>query len=66
MTSSLLAEWDSFYVITGSSAGGLTGLTFVVIALAADARRVNPRGLASADVHRYSQRLGYRRVEQHA
>jgi hypothetical protein len=45
MTSSLLAEWDNFYVITGSSAGGLTGLTFVVIALAADARRVNPRGL---------------------
>jgi hypothetical protein len=40
-----LADWDNFYVITGSSAGGLTGLTFVVIALAADARRLNPVGL---------------------
>jgi hypothetical protein len=40
-----LADWNNFYVITGSSAGGLTGLTFVVIALAADARRVNPVGL---------------------
>jgi hypothetical protein len=37
----LLEGWDSFYVITGSSAAGLTGLTFVVIALAADARRAN-------------------------
>jgi hypothetical protein len=41
MTTSLLAEWDNFYVITGSSAGGLTGLTFVVIALASDTKRVN-------------------------
>ena len=32
-------------MIAGSSAGGLTGLTFVVIALAADARRVDPIGL---------------------
>jgi hypothetical protein len=40
-----LADWDNFYVITGSSAGGLTGLTFVVIALAAEARRVNAAGL---------------------
>ncbi len=45
MTASLLAEWDNFYVITGSSAGGLTGLTFVVIALSADAKRINLRGL---------------------
>jgi hypothetical protein len=45
MTTSLLAEWDNFYVITGSSAGGLTGLTFVVIALAADSKRVNARAL---------------------
>jgi hypothetical protein len=45
MTSSLLAEWDNFYVITGSSAGGLTGLTFVVIALASDSKRVNFRAL---------------------
>jgi hypothetical protein len=45
MTPSLLADWDNFYVITGSSAGGLTGLTFVVIALAADTKQVNPRAL---------------------
>jgi hypothetical protein len=41
----LLEGWDSFYVITGSSAAGLTGLTFVVIALAADARRANMQGV---------------------
>jgi divalent metal cation (Fe/Co/Zn/Cd) transporter len=34
----LLAEWESFYVIVGSSAGGLTGLMFVVITLAADSK----------------------------
>jgi hypothetical protein len=45
MTTSLLAEWDNFYVITGSSAAGLTGLTFVVIALSADAKRVSMDGL---------------------
>jgi hypothetical protein len=45
MTTSLLAEWDNFYVITGSSAAGLTGLTFVVIALSAEAKRVNETGL---------------------
>jgi hypothetical protein len=40
-----LAGWDNFYVIVGSSAGGLTGLTFVVIALIRDARRVRELGL---------------------
>jgi F0F1-type ATP synthase assembly protein I len=30
------SEWESFYVIIGSSAAGLTGLQFVVIALMAD------------------------------
>jgi len=44
MTASLPAERDNFYVITGSSAAGLTGLTFVVIALSADAKRANMRG----------------------
>ncbi len=34
----MLAHWESFYVIVGSSAGGLTGLMFVVITLIADAR----------------------------
>jgi hypothetical protein len=45
MTASLLAEWDNFYVITGSAAAGLAGLTFVVIALSADSKRANMRGL---------------------
>ncbi len=31
------AAWDNFYVIVGSSGAALTGLQFVVIALAADA-----------------------------
>jgi uncharacterized membrane protein len=34
-------SWESFYVIVGSSAGALTGLQFVVMALIADTRR-NP------------------------
>ena len=33
-----LAEWESFYVIVGSSAAALTGLMFVVIALNSEAR----------------------------
>lgn len=45
MSDSLLAGWDNFYVITGSSAGGLTGLTFVVIALSADAKKASLSGL---------------------
>jgi hypothetical protein len=32
----LLGKWESFYVIVGSSAGALTGLQFVVMALIAD------------------------------
>lgn len=34
---SFLAPWSNFYVIVGSSAGALTGLQFVVIALVANA-----------------------------
>src|SRR2546427_10425278 len=45
MDASPLAGWENFYVIVGSSAGGLTGLTFVVIALIRDAARVQPTGL---------------------
>ncbi len=33
---SALSAWENFYVIIGSSAGALTGLQFVVIALVAD------------------------------
>ena len=36
MNTSPLAEWESFYVIVGSSGGALTGLMFVVIALIAE------------------------------
>src|SRR5271165_7251897 len=45
MESSPLSGWDNFYVIAGSSAAGLTGLTFVVITLSASARRVSAAGL---------------------
>ena len=31
-----LSDWESFYVITGTAGAALTGLMFVVIALAAD------------------------------
>ncbi len=36
--SSPLDAWDNFYVIVGSSAGALTGLQFVVMALIAESR----------------------------
>src|SRR5436309_12981813 len=45
MDGSLLAGWENFYVIVGSSAGGLTGLTFVVIALIRDVQRPTGTGL---------------------
>ena len=32
----ILSKWESFYVIVGSSAGALTGLQFVVMAIVAD------------------------------
>jgi hypothetical protein len=37
--------WENFYVITGSSAAALIGLTFVVIALASEANMVRLSGL---------------------
>jgi len=37
---SVLAKWESFYVIVGSSAGALTGLQFVVIALGVEAKAI--------------------------
>ena len=33
---SILSRWENFYVIVGSSAGALTGLQFVVMALISD------------------------------
>lgn len=35
-----LAAWEAFYVIVGSSAGALTGLQFVVVALSAESSAV--------------------------
>jgi hypothetical protein len=43
-----LAGWDNYYVIIGSSAGGLTGLTFVVVALIREsAQGVQPTGVGT-------------------
>ena len=48
MDTSPLAGWDNFYVIIGSTAGGLTGLTFVVIALLRDSgQTVRPTGVGA-------------------
>ncbi len=41
----ILEGWDNFYVILGSAAAGLIGLTFVVIALLADVRPAHPAGM---------------------
>jgi hypothetical protein len=41
---SLVASWQNFYVIVGSSAAALTGLQFVVITLIADMRLENTVG----------------------
>ena len=43
-----LHEWETFYVIVGSSAAALTGLMFVVIALSAERRRLVAEGGAEA------------------
>jgi hypothetical protein len=40
-----LEGWDNFYVILGSAAAALLGLTFVIIALLSE-RRANPTGMA--------------------
>src|SRR5580704_4799635 len=37
--SSILSSWSSFYVLSGSSAGALTGLMFVVITLVSGVER---------------------------
>jgi hypothetical protein len=47
MDTSLLAGWENFYVIVGSTAGGLTGLTFVVIALVSEMARGRPAGVGT-------------------
>ncbi len=45
METTILSGWENYYVIVGSAAGGLTGLTFVVIALVRDAGAVRLSGL---------------------
>jgi len=45
MEAPLLAGWDNFFVIVGSAAAGLTGLTFIVITLIAQGGRASPVGL---------------------
>jgi len=43
-----LTAWENFYVITGTSAGALTGLTFVVVTLIGEARdRGTSRAMAA-------------------
>jgi hypothetical protein len=37
----LFGEWESFYVIVGSSAAALTGLQFVVVVLGAEAHALS-------------------------
>jgi hypothetical protein len=44
---SLLAGWESFYVIIGSSAAALTGLMFVVIALSGEGKQASTATIAS-------------------
>jgi hypothetical protein len=43
-----LTEWESFYVIVGSSAAALTGLMFVVITLIADLEAERSGGAVAA------------------
>src|SRR4029434_5554910 len=43
-----LTEWESFYVIVGSSAAALTGLMFVVITLIADLEAQRSSGTLAA------------------
>jgi hypothetical protein len=47
--SSVLTPWSSFYVMTGSSAGALTGLMFIVITLVTGAERLRkaPDGIST-------------------
>jgi hypothetical protein len=47
-TGSLLAAWENFYVILGSSGGALVGLQFVVVALIADTKRTSTKRQADA------------------
>ena len=45
---SLLTEWESYYVIVGSSGAALVGLQFVVLTLIAERRALASRDRARA------------------
>jgi hypothetical protein len=48
METPILAGWDNFYVLVGTTAGGLTGITFVVIALIQETMHgARPAGLGA-------------------
>jgi hypothetical protein len=48
MDAPILAGWENFYVLVGTTAGGLTGITFVVIALVQEALHgARPAGLGA-------------------
>jgi hypothetical protein len=49
MDATPLTQWDNFYVIVGSSAAALTGLQFVVMALAADSPSRTATSTATVD-----------------
>jgi hypothetical protein len=48
-----LSEWQNFYVLVGSSAGALTGLTFIVITVAADSSGVRSAGARLAGLRAF-------------
>jgi hypothetical protein len=48
-----LQDWQTFYVIIGSAAAGLTGLQFVVVALSAERRKLTQAG-ATAALHSFA------------
>ncbi len=54
-----LTNWANFYVIVGSSAGALTGLTFVVISLIAG-RRIDEARTGAECVHHANHRPFWR------
>jgi hypothetical protein len=49
-----LAEWEAFYVITGSAGAVLTGLLFVVVALAAERIPRQPRPGPSPEMNAFA------------
>jgi len=65
----LLRSWTNFYVIVGSSAGALTGLQFVVIALISEARAAGsmsePRAFGTPTVVHFAPSCSFRPQSRH-